>query len=143
MSWRRGQAYSQDLRDRVLAADDLSARQAAARFAVSVSYVVKARQRRARTGAVTPRPQRPPVARLLVPWHEAIAARVGQHPETTIAALRAWLRDEKGVPASMGTVWKALSRLGLTLKKSRSGPPSRRAPMLLRRASAGASSSPR
>ncbi len=42
-SRRRGQAYSQDLRERVLAADDLSARQAAARFGVSVSYVVKAR----------------------------------------------------------------------------------------------------
>ncbi len=34
-SRRRGQAYSQDLRERVLAADDLSARQAAARFGVS------------------------------------------------------------------------------------------------------------
>jgi transposase len=45
-SWRRGQAYSQDLRDRVLAADAPSARQAADRFGVSVSYVIKARQRR-------------------------------------------------------------------------------------------------
>jgi transposase len=57
-SRRRGQAYSQDLRERVLAADDLSARQAAARFGVSVSYVVKARQRRARHGTLTPGPQR-------------------------------------------------------------------------------------
>ena len=45
MVWRRGQTYSQDLRDRVLGADTLTARQAAARFGVSVSYVVKARQR--------------------------------------------------------------------------------------------------
>jgi transposase len=117
MGWRRGQTYSQDLRDRVLAADDLSARQAAARFAVSVSYGVKARQRRARTDAATPRPQKPPTARLLVPWPEAIAARVRPHPETTIAGLRAWLLGDKGVSASMGTVWKALSQLGLTLKK--------------------------
>jgi transposase len=57
-SWRRGRAYSQDLRDRVLAVDALSARQAAERFGVSVSYVVKARQRRERHGAVTPGPQR-------------------------------------------------------------------------------------
>ena len=53
MAWQRGRCYSQDLRDRVLAADDLSARQAAERFSVSVSYVIKARQRRARTGMVT------------------------------------------------------------------------------------------
>jgi hypothetical protein len=45
MGWRRGQTYSQDLRDRVLAADQLTARQAAKQFAVSTSYVVKARQR--------------------------------------------------------------------------------------------------
>lgn len=38
MAWRRGQTYSQDLRDRVLAANHLSARQAAERFEVSVSY---------------------------------------------------------------------------------------------------------
>jgi transposase len=46
MVWRRGQTYSQDLREEVLAADDLSARQAAERFVVSVSFVIRARQRR-------------------------------------------------------------------------------------------------
>ena len=45
-SWRRGQAYSQHLRDRVLGRPELTARQAAERFGVSVSYVVKARARR-------------------------------------------------------------------------------------------------
>jgi hypothetical protein len=59
MSWRRGQTYSQDLRDRVLGANTLSARQAAERFGVSVSYVVKARQRLARIGLATPPPQKP------------------------------------------------------------------------------------
>ena len=63
MRWRRGQTYSQDLRERVLAAEG-SARQLAARFGVSVSYVVKARQRRSRDGSDTPRPQKPPVIRL-------------------------------------------------------------------------------
>jgi hypothetical protein len=48
MSWRRGQTYSQDLRDRVLTAEG-SARAVACRFGVSVSYVVKARQRLTRT----------------------------------------------------------------------------------------------
>ena len=45
MAWRRGQALGQDLRDRVLADAGRPARAVAARFGVSVSYVVKARQR--------------------------------------------------------------------------------------------------
>jgi transposase len=137
MSWRRGQTYSQDLRDRVLNAEG-SARQVAERFGVSVSYVVKARQRRDRFGATTPRPQKPPVARLLVHLHEAIAAEIARRPETTIAEMRDWLQRQHGVLAGMGTVWKTLSRLGLTLKKSRCARPNRRAPTLPRRAAPGA-----
>ena len=75
-SWRRGQAYSQDLRERVLAANELSAREAATRFGVSASYVVKARQRRDRVGEVTPGPQRSWTPRKLAAHHDAIAAYV-------------------------------------------------------------------
>ena len=49
MAWRRGQAYSQDLRDRVLAFNGLSAARIADQFGVSISYVIKVRQRRERT----------------------------------------------------------------------------------------------
>jgi hypothetical protein len=49
MSWRRGQTYSQDLRDRVLTAQG-SARAAACRLGVSVSCVVKALLRKAAPG---------------------------------------------------------------------------------------------
>ena len=136
MSWRRGQTYSQDLRDRVLAADG-SARQVAVQFEVSVSYVIKARQRRDRTGLTTPRPQKPPVVRRLVHLHDAIAAKVARVPETTIAELRDWLQREHDVSASMGTVWNTLSRLRLTLKKSRCVQPSRRVPMSRKRAGSG------
>jgi hypothetical protein len=47
MNWRRGQAYGQDLRDRVMAAEGLLQRWLPA-YDVSVSYVarVRARQRR-------------------------------------------------------------------------------------------------
>ena len=141
MSWRRGQTYSQDLRDRVLCAEG-GARAVASRFGVSVSYVVKARQRLACTGAATPRPQKPPVVRLLVHLHEAIAAEMAARSETTIAELREWLLRQHGVSASMGTVWATLSRLGLTLKKSRSERPSRRAPISPKRVRPGVNSSP-
>jgi len=49
MGWRSGQAYSQDLRERVLAAVDvgMSVREAATLFRVSISYICKALIRRA------------------------------------------------------------------------------------------------
>lgn len=136
-SWRRGQPYSQDLRERVLAADDLSARQAAERFGVSVSYVVKARQRRARSGELRPGAQRCWVPRKLATHHAAIAAYVRKHQDATLAELRAWLLSEFGVSASIGTMWNTLRRLGLTLKKRRSRRPSVGAPILPRPAGCG------
>lgn len=56
MVWRKGQAYSQDLRDRVLVAVDEGERvyEVAAQFRVSVSYIYKALERREQTGAATP-----------------------------------------------------------------------------------------
>jgi transposase len=140
MSWRRGQTYSQDLRGRVLGASG-SAREVAARFGVSISYVIKIRQRLQRDGSCQARPQRPPVAKLLVPLHGAIAARVAAHPASTIADLREWIKLEHGTVASLGTVWRTLRQLGLTLKKGPSGPPSRRAPTLPRPALPGANCS--
>jgi transposase len=133
-----GRSYSQDLRSRVLASDDLSARQAAARFRVSVSYVVKARQRRDRTGEVGTLPRgsrRPPV---LLAHHAALAARIARHPSATLAELRSWLAAERGVSVGITTVWSTLRQLGMTLKKSRSARPSRRARMSLPPAPRGA-----
>jgi len=59
MSWRRGQAYAQHLRDRVLAAVDrgMEVYQAAPLFQVSVSWIYKALARRRDSGETTARPQ--------------------------------------------------------------------------------------
>src|SRR5271169_7210695 len=130
MAWRRGQTYSQDLRDRVLAADRLTARQVADRFEVSVSYVVKARQRLARAGSAAPRPQKPCQPRKLVPFHDALRERVAGVPDATLAEHREWLADRSGIVVGLTTIWKALKQLKLTLKKSRSGQRSRPGPML-------------
>ena len=142
MAWRRGQCYSQDLRDRVLASDHLTARQAAARFEVSVSYVVKARLHRARTGSVTPRPQKPCAARRLVHLHAELRDRLAQVPDATLAEHRAWLSEAHGVVVGLTTVWKTLAQLGLTLKKSHSGRPSRYVPTSPRRVGSGTTFSP-
>ena len=141
MAWRRGVSYSQDLRDRVLAADDLTARQAAKRFAVSVSYVVKARQRRARSGAETTKRRGYARPALLAGLDEAIRQEVERRPSATLAELRAWLAASFGRSVSTGTMWNTLRRLRLTLKKSRSGRPSRSGPTLPPPATPGTASS--
>ena len=141
MGWRNGQAYSQDLRDRVLGATG-SARAVAARFGVSVSYVIKARQRETRSGQRTAGEQRSHTPRLLAHKHAAIAAYVAAHRDATLNEIRAWLREEYGIWPSLGLMWNTLARLGLTLKKRHSTPPSRRGQTSPRPGAAGASCSP-
>lgn len=138
MAWRRGQAYGQDLRDRILVAKG-SARAVAAQFLVSVSYVVKARQRRDRQGEVTAGLQRSHTPRKLASLHEAIAVYVAEHPDASVAELRAWLLAEHGTYASAGLMWNTLDRLGLTFKKRRSEPLNRSGPISPRLAGSGAS----
>lgn len=54
MSWRGGQPYGQDFRDRVLACGGEPIRRVAARFSVSPSYVAKVRSRLRETGSAEP-----------------------------------------------------------------------------------------
>jgi transposase len=137
MAWRRGQAYSQDLRDRILAAKG-SARSVAAQFLVSVSYVVKVRQRQERKGEVTPGPQHSHTPRKLAGLHAAIAAYATEHVDATIEEFRAWLLAEHATYASAGLMWNTLDRLGLTFKKRRSVRPNRSVPILPKPAAPGA-----
>ena len=53
MSWRKGKAYGQDLRDRVLATPGVL-REVAERFGVSQAYVCRARARREKLGQTSP-----------------------------------------------------------------------------------------
>jgi transposase len=119
--WRTGQAYSQDLRERVLRAIDQGGRanQVAELFKVSVSYIDKALARRAVSGETTARPQRSRQDFKLTALHATIAAEVERRPDATLAELRHWLKDTHGAEVSLGTMHNTLVRLGLTLKKSR------------------------
>lgn len=123
MSWRSGRAYSQDFRDKVLAAFDAGepARDVAERFSVSVSFVYKADLRRRRTGDRSPGVQRCHVPLRLAPCRDALLAYVANHPDATIAELQEWLAAERDVRVCHATVWKTLRRFGLTFKKNRSG----------------------
>jgi len=57
MAWRRGKAYSKDVRDQVLAAVG-SAQAVGIRLGVSTSYVRKVRRLGQADGAVPPQPSR-------------------------------------------------------------------------------------
>lgn len=138
MGWRRGRAYSQDLRDRVLASGD-SARAVAARFGVSVSYVIKARQRRDRLGEHCAGRQVSRTPAKLTGHDAVLREQVAQQPDATLAELCAWAHDALGVSVSVTAMWTRLRRLGLTLKKRRSWPPSKPAQMLPRHAGSGMS----
>lgn len=118
MSWRRGQAYAQDLRDRVLAAVGEPIRAVAARFGVSPSYVSKVHSRCRKTGETTPGPQHNHVAPRLAPLYDALRARVAEQADATIAELRGWVRREHGIMVSHPVMWKTLAQQGLTLKKT-------------------------
>lgn len=135
MGWRSGQSYSQDLRDRVIAAVDggVAARQAAVTFGVSIAYVYKALIRRRLTGDSGPNPNRGHRPRKLSPDQElALSAHIRSRPGITLGQAQTWLQAEHGVELSTGAVWNAVQRLGLSFKKSsarvRAGPARRARP---------------
>ena len=116
------QAYSLDLRTRVLADWDrgLTTRAVATKFSVSASWVRRLKPRRRDTGEVAPRPPRPRQP-TLTPHLDRIRELVAAHPDVTLEELRAL----RGVAVCVATLWAAVRRLGLTVKKKCSGRPSR------------------
>lgn len=124
MPWRRGRAYSQDLRERVFGAADEGRRvgQIAVMLRVSVAYVSKALSRRERTGVLTALPQRCHLPRKLAGLEDAIRARVLAVPDATLAELGGWLEQTHRVRASTGLLCRTLAELDLTYKKRMARP---------------------
>ena len=118
-------AYSMDLRERVVAACDRgegTREEIAKRFRVGVAWVYRLLQRRRRTGSIEPKPhgggQKPAFD---PPAAERLRQAVADRPDAT------WeeLREVVGVACGTSAVHRALERLGLPRKTSRSEPPSR------------------
>ena len=126
MVWHIGQACGQDLRDRVLNAKG-SIREVAARFGVSKSYVARARSRRRRHGEDAPGMQCNHVPLKLGGLEQALANQVATVNDWTLKQLCDWVQAEHGIRVGVTTMWKTLSRLSLSLKKSHSMPVSKRA----------------
>ena len=122
---RMGRAYSDDLRVRILEADERgegSCRVLARRFGVSWEYVRKLRRQQAATG------QKERVAQSRYGIRSKVTEAVKAHmldlvksqPDLTLAELRERILRDKGVSMSWGLVHLWVRRLGLRRKKSRS-----------------------
>ncbi|WP_349276572.1 transposase [Polaromonas hydrogenivorans] len=136
MSWRRGRAYAQDLRDRVLAAPG-RLREVAERFGVSAAYVSRVRSRHGRLGQTSAGAQHNHVPLRLAGLKEPLLAQVALAPEQTLAQLCQWVKAEHGIEVGPTTMGKTLARLGLTRKKRRCMLPSKSEATSRRRARTG------
>lgn len=117
--------YSQDLRDRILAAYDrgMQTAEIAEVFCVSPAWARRVRQRRREHGETAPRKMGSPgVCKV---DRARLAELVREQPDATGPELR----ERLGVECTDSAVYQALKELGFTFKKRRSTPPSRTARM--------------
>ena len=109
--------YSMDLRQRVARAWDagMNAESVAAKYEVSRAWVHRLIQRRRETGSLAPRQQTKFRRRTLAPHEEErLGALITARPDATLAELREGL----ATAAALSTIWRAIDRLGLTVKKN-------------------------
>ncbi len=128
-----GAAYSQDLRDRIIAARDggMETRHVAELFRVSRSWVRRVMQRRREHGEQAPRPRGG--ATVIKIDLDRLRQLVDLQPD----AMARQLHERLGIKCSVSAVDMALRRMGLSFKKRRCMPPSRIDPMWLQNASSG------
>ena len=109
-----GVAYSQDLRERVMAAVDggLGVYSAAPLFRVSVSYIYKALGRRRATGDMTAHKSGGGPKAKLAAYDEALRAQLAQKGDITLVELQAWLASDHAVKVSIGCLWARVRHLG-------------------------------
>jgi transposase len=121
-----GAAYSQDLRDRVLAAYDrgMPTKQIADIFQVCPAWARRVKQRRREQGETHARPQGG--ARRIKIDPDRLAALVKEHPDATLKELR----EKLGIVCAESAICMALQRMKITFKKRRSARPSRIDPTL-------------
>jgi transposase len=123
-------AYSLDLRTRVLAACDggKKTKQVAQLFSVSLAWVRRLKQRRREDGSIAPRPIPGGKAKLDAAQRAKLSVFVHERPDATLQELRAQIAVELGVRISIGALWETLRRMEFTFKKSRRTPANSRVP---------------
>lgn len=118
MSLKRGQEYSQDIRDRVLDAKG-SIRMVSDRLSVSPSYVSKVTSRLRLTGQRTTKPRGGQRKAILAGREELLQERLEAVKDATLEELRGWLLEVHSIKISVGALWNTLHRMGLRFKKKR------------------------
>ena len=123
-------AYSQDLRDRVIdaALAGLPARRAAVQFRVGIATAIGWVSRARQTGERAARRQGQPRRSKLDPHRAFLLGLIEATPDITLVEMQERLEADRGITASVGTIWTFLDRCGLTIKKSPLTPPSRTGP---------------
>src|SRR5919107_1492539 len=118
-TWRPGmaRAYSQDLRDRVIrtALGSVSVRQAAARYGVGISTAILW-VRRARFGEAAARRQGQPKGSKLDAHAAFLLELIDASSHISLHEMQARLREERGVSAGIGTLWRFFHGRAITVK---------------------------
>jgi transposase len=127
-------AYSEDLRERVIAAatkTGSSIRKVARRFEVSASSAIKWVQRWRENGSMVAKPtggdRR---SHRTVAHKDYLLALIAEYPDLTLLEVQKRLRDDKQFVAGLTTLWRFYDRHGISFKKivagSRTRTPRRR-----------------
>jgi transposase len=113
--------YSEDLRERVIAAIDRGDRREAVaeRFSVSVPTITRWVRLLRETRGLAPRPVPGPPAVKLGALVDALPERLAERADATLEEQCGWWRGASGVEVSTATMSRAIARLGWTRKKSR------------------------
>ena len=93
----------------------------AEKYSVSPSWVRRLKQRKREDGRTEPRPSRNKRVPKLAGHADRIRELIAATPDLTLAELR----DRLGVAVALATLWAAVAKLGLTVKKKSSPRPSR------------------
>jgi transposase len=125
-----GKPYSQDLRERVVAALEggMSTRQAAARFSIGIATAGEWGRLKRSQGDVQPAKQGKPPGSVLDAHTEFILGVLREKPDTTLEEMVERLAAERDVRVVWTTVWKFLDRHDQTHKKRPLTPPSKNVP---------------
>jgi len=110
-------SYSLDLRKRILKACDKGGktRAVADRFEVSESFVRALKRRRSTTGSIAAFPRNSGPKPKLKAHEDKLRALIAAQPDATLEALR----ERLGVKMQLSTLWYALDRMKLSVKKNR------------------------
>jgi len=117
-----GSPLSEDLRVRVIRAVEKgsSRRQAAGRFGVSVSSAIRWVDEWRQSGRTTALPQGGDQRSGRIEAEaDFLLTQIERTPDITLAELQTKLREERGLCAGIGSLWRFFDRRAISFKKNR------------------------